>query len=97
MEVVLQIEAKNLTKVKDILLKDDTVSRASIIFKDAKNFAGKEGYYCYINGLEDQCKRAIELTKDLAKETTEKEKQEVINKIKEEESKAMEGFGGIFG
>lgn len=97
MEVVLLIETKNLAKVKDILLKDDVVSRASIVFKDAKIFGGKDGYYCYINGLEKQCKKAIELTKDLAKEAMEKEKQEVINKIKEEESKAMEGFGGIFG
>jgi len=34
---------------------------------------------------------------ELAKEATDKEKAEVIKKIKEEEEKAMTGFGGIFG
>jgi len=107
MEVVLSIEMKNLQKVKDILLKDDAVSRASIVFKDAKGITGKEGYYCYVSGLDEQCKKALELvnvknektgeTTELAKEVKDKEKLDVINKIKEEENRAMEGFGGIFG
>lgn len=105
MEMVLSMETKDYQKVKDMLLKDDIVSRASIIFKEAK-ILDKEGYYCYMSGLEDQCKRALELIKtkddkgnvtELAKEVTGKEKEELIKKIKEEESKAMEGFGGIFG
>ena len=107
MEVVLSIEMKNLQKVKDILLKDDIVSRASIIFKDAKGITGKEGYYCYVSGLDEQCKKALDNMKvkdekagettELAKEVKDKEKVDVINKIKEEENRAMEGFGGIFG
>ncbi len=55
------------------------------------------GSNCYISGLEEQCKKALELTKGLIKEVKDKEKEEVINKIKEEENKAMESFGGIFG
>lgn len=97
MEVVISIEMKNLQKVKEILLKDDVVSRTSIVFKDAKDLTGKEGYYCYISGLDEQCKRALELAKDLVKEVKDKERDEVISKIKGEEEKAMEGFGGIFG
>jgi len=97
MEVVISIEMKNLQKVKDILMKDDVVSRASIVFKEAKGITGKEGYYCYLSGLDEQCKRALELAKDLVKEIKDKEKSDVINKIKEEEDKAIKGFGGIFG
>jgi hypothetical protein len=95
MEILLQTETKNYSKLRDILLKDDLVSRASIVFKEAKTLSKEEGYYCYISGTEDQCKKAVELAKDLAKEI--KDKEEIINKIKEEEEKAEEGFGGIFG
>lgn len=107
MEILLLIETKNYNKVRDILLKDDVVSRASLTFKEAKSFGDKEGYYCYISGLEEQCKRALKLIKikpegegeiiELAKEIKNKEREEVINKIKDEEEKATEGFGNIFG
>ena len=96
MEIVLQLESKNLQKVKDVLLKDDTVSRASIVFKEGKSLIGKEGYYCYISGGEEHCKRAVELSKDIAKEAEGKDKTKVIKKIKEEQDKAAEGFGSIF-
>jgi hypothetical protein len=106
MEIVLSMEQKNLQKVKDILLKDDVVSRASIVFKEAKGLTGKEGFYCYLSGSEEQCKKALEKVKikdektsevtELAKEVSGKEKEEVVSKIKEEEDKALEGFGGIF-
>lgn len=95
MEIVLHIETKDYSKLRDILLKDDLVSRASIVFKEAKTLSKEEGYFCYISGTEYQCKKALELTKDLSKEI--KDKEEIINKIKEEENKAEEGFGGIFG
>jgi len=108
MEILLLIETKNYSKLRDILLKDDVVSRASITFKDAKSLSDKEGYYCRISGTEEQCKKALELIKikpeeeggemiELAKEVENKEGEEVIKKIKEEEEKATEGFGGIFG
>jgi len=54
-------------------------------------------YICYISGLDEQCKKAVELAKDLSAPIEGNEKQEVISKIKEEESKATEGLGGIFG
>jgi len=104
MELVLQIETKNYQKVRDILLKDDSVSRASIVFKEG-SIIGKKDYYSYISGLEEQCKRALDLVKEkdektgeiveLAKEVTGSEKEELIKKIKEEEDKAIEGFGSI--
>ncbi len=96
MEVVLKFDKKDLQRVKEILLKDEVVSRASIIFKEGE-IIGEENYYCYISGLEEQCKRALELTKDIAKEAEKEEKNKVIEKIKEEEERANEGFGAIFG
>lgn len=106
MEIVLQIETKNYQKVKDILLKDDSVSRASIVFKEG-NIIGKDEYYSYISGRDEQCKKALELIRqkdektgeviELAKEIIGKDKEELINKIKEEESKATESFGSILG
>ena len=104
MEIVLQIKTKNYQKVKDILLKDDSVSRASIVFKEG-GIIGKEGYYSYIIGSEEQCKRTLSLVKqkdektgeviELAKEVGGKDKEELISKIKEEEDRAIEGFGNI--
>lgn len=104
--MVISIEQKNLQKVKDLLLKDDVVSRASIIFKEAKTLTGKEGFYCYISGSEEQCKRALEKVKiedkktgetiELAKEVSGEERDGVLRRMKEEEDKALEGFGGIF-
>ena len=95
MEIVLTFESKNLQKVRDVLFKDDVVSRASIMFKDG-SIIGKQGYYCYLRGTDEQCKKAVEISKDLVKEVTGKEKGDLINKVKEEENKASEGMGGIF-
>jgi len=96
MEIVLQLESKNAQKVKEILNKDQTTSRASITFRDG-SLIGKEGQFCHISGTDEQCKKAIELTKEVAKETEKKVRDEFITKLKEEESKAGEGLGGIFG
>ncbi len=96
MEIVLSIKSENYAKVKDELLKDDAVSRASVQFKDAKMFDG-EGYYCYISGGDEQCKKALELTKELAEEVEGEKKEKIISKIKEEGDTATEAFGGLFG
>ena len=106
MEILLWIETKDYNKLRDILLKDDAVSRASLAFKEAKTLNEKDGYYCLVSGTDEQCKKTLEIVKikpeegeeiELAKEVEGKEKEEVIKKIKEEQDKAMEGFGGIFG
>ncbi len=98
MEIIFKIEKQNLQKVKDILLKDETVSKASINFKESKGL-GLVGdhYYCYISGLDEACEKAKELTKDLAEVVNEKAAKEIIEKIKSEEESAMTGFGDIFG
>ena len=98
MEVVFKIEKKNLQKVKDFLLKDEIVSRASVTFKESNSLGLKgDHYYCYISGLDEACYKAKELTKDLAEVVNEKDAKEIIEKIKSEEETAMTGFGNIFG
>ena len=98
MEVVFKIEKQHLQKAKDVLLKDETVSKASINFKEAKTLGfDNDHYYCYISGLDEACDKAKELTKDLAEVVDEKEAKKIIEKIKSEEESAMTGFGDIFG
>lgn len=96
MEVVLHFKSENYAKGKDVLLSDDAVSRASMTFKEG-SIVGRKGYFCYLSGTDEQCKKAVELTKELAEEVTEEEKEQVINKIKKEEDTAIEGFGNILG
>ena len=97
MEIVLHVEGKNFQKFREMILKDERVSRASIVFKEAKLYGGSDGYYCYISGTSDQVKKAVEISKDLAKKLGAKKEKEFIAKMKEEENRATEAFGSIFG
>jgi hypothetical protein len=104
MDVVLLIEAPSYEKVRRILLRDEVVSRASLIFREA-SIVQKEGYYCWISGGEEACNVALRISqiinsfaeRGVVREVKGAEKDEVIAKLKEETSKAVEGFGGIFG
>lgn len=105
MEVILHAEEGNYMKLKDKLMADEVVNRASMTFRDAKMYGMKGGYLLIITGTEDRCKHAVDLSKErqngeevvLAKEISGGEKEEILRKIKEEEDKAAEGFGNIFG
>jgi hypothetical protein len=96
MEIVLHFKSENYAKSKDVLLSDDVVGRSSLVFKEG-SVIGKEGYFCYISGTEEQCKRALELVKELGEEVKDDVKSRLITKIKEEEEKAISGFGDILG
>ena len=96
MEIVFHFKSENFAKAKEILLTDDIVGRASMTFKDGTT-VGKDGYFCYFSGTDEQCKRAKDLIKDLAEISDDKTKILVISKIKEEEDQAIQGFGSILG
>jgi hypothetical protein len=96
MDLVLQMETRNYNKIREKLMKDDTTSRSSMTFKEGKEY-GVEGYILYVSGTEEQVKKALELSKDMAKEISDKKKDEIIAKIKEEENRASEAMGGLFG
>jgi hypothetical protein len=98
MDILFKIEKENLEQAKNLLLSDDIVSRGSITFKEGSSLGLKEnGYYCYLSGTDKICKKAKELVKDLTKLIEGKNKDKIIKEIKNEEQKAMEGFGAIFG
>ena len=97
MEILYEIEKSDLQKVKDVLLKDDLVGRASVLFKDGSTLGFGNKYYCYVSGIEEACKKSEELMENLGKKIKEEEKEKVVQKIKEEENSAIKGFGGIFG
>ena len=106
MDVVLHIENVDAyRKLKEKLLADETVNRASMVFKDAKLYTQKPGNLIVISGTEDRLKAAMKIAeaekladgKPAAVETDGKEKEEVLKKLKEEEDRAIEGMGGIFG
>jgi len=103
MEVILHAEGDNYRKLKERLLGDEVVNRASITFKDAKQFEKERGYFCIIKGDEERCAKALELAKDqetgeeLAKELTGEEKEKVLKALEEEGDRANEGFGNMFG
>ena len=97
MEIVLKVKSENYQKVREILLKDDIISRASIIFKDGNQFGFENFYLIYISGTDEQIKKAIGVTKDLAEKLEEEKEKDVIKKLKEESEKAIEGFGSILG
>jgi len=96
MDLLLFSKRENSKKLEEKLKKDDLVSGASIRVRDA-GIANKEGIYFYIEGTEDKIKKAIELAKDLGEEVSGEEKEKVVKILKEEEERAIEGFGAILG
>ena len=102
MELILHVDGNNYKKLQEKLLADEVVNRASIKFKDAKQFGKEKGYLCIVSGTEERVEQAKKLSEDkegnkIALEITGEEKEGILKKIKEEEDKAIEGFGGIFG
>ena len=95
MEVVLYAEGEAAEKLREILLKDEIVSRANVLFKDAKPL-DREGFYIRILGSEEQCKRALELSKDLAEEVSGEEKERVLKALRSEDEEMLSGFSGVF-
>jgi len=87
---------ENSKELEEKLKKDDLVSGASIKVRDA-NIVNKDGMYFYLEGTEDKINKAKELAKDLAEEVSGEEKEKVVKILKEEEERAIEGFGAILG
>jgi len=93
MEVILHTDGNNYKKIKEKLLSDEIVNRASIVFKEATQFGKESGYLCVVTGDEERCKRALELAKgeveekektSMPVETTAELAEEITGKEKEE-------------
>ena len=95
MELILYVERGSADKLREILLKDDVVSRANVLFRDAKSL-GKDGYYVRVLGSEEQCRKALELAKDLAEEVSGEEREKVLKMLESEDEEMLSGFSGVF-
>jgi len=92
---------ENKDKVECLIKQDDLINRQSIIIRSADsldiNDKFKNGYFLLIDGNDEAIKKADKLLKDLSERVVNKNEERIISKIKEEEEKAIEGFGGILG
>jgi len=92
---------ENKDKVECLIKQDDLINRQSIIIRSADsldiNDKFKNGYFLLIDGNDEAIKKADKLLKDLSERVVNKNEERIISKIKEEEEKAIEDFGGILG
>ncbi len=93
MKNVWKVKEKN--KVENILKSDDITSRHSIMFRDLSTMGLGEGYVLIMDAPEDVLRRVEELCKDLLEKCDKKD--DILKEIGQEEEKAINGFGGIFG
>ncbi len=94
---IFEVKTSEAGKINTIL-KDDLVSRQSIIIRDASALDIKEEVsYLKIEGSTEGVKRAEELAKELGMtKLPEKKAKTVDDKIKEQEDSAATGMGMIF-
>lgn len=94
---VFRLGPAHASKV-DLLLKDDLVSRQSVIARDAKSlgFAG-EDRYVLIEGTDAALARAVDLLKDAGKPLAGPEAEDVHRRVRAQEDDAASGMGLIFG
>ncbi len=98
MRILFLVKKEDYSKVSNLVLKDDLISRQSINFRDMASLGLKEdGYYLDLDGSEEAVKKAQEILKDLVKEVTGSDKDKVLEIITKQEESANAGFGSIFG
>ena len=95
--LIFEVKKENSGKINTII-KDDLVSRQSIITRDASSLEIKgEATYLKIDGNEEALKKAEELGKELGfKKLDEKQAKEVNEKIETQDDSAASGMGMIF-
>ena len=95
--VIFEVKAAEAAKI-NTLIKDDLVSRQSIVIRDAKSLDIKEEVsYLKVEGSAEGIKRAEELAKELEmKKLPVKKAKTIDDKIKEQEDSAATGMGMIF-
>ena len=96
--VIFEVKTENIAKIND-LLKDDIISRQSILTRDSSSLnIEKDVSYLKIEGSNEGIKKAEELAKEFEfKKLSVKEAEEINKKIEEQENSAADGMGMIFG
>ena len=95
--VIFEVDKEHTGKI-NTLLKDDIVSRQSILSRDAHSLEMKgEATYLKIEGSSEGVKRAKKLAKELGfKKLDIKHAKEINKKIEQQEDSAASGMGMIF-
>ena len=95
--VIFEVKPEDAGKI-NTMIKDDTVSRQSIVIRDSNSIDTKgDNSYLKIEGSETGIKRAKELAKELGlKELNKKKAEEINKKIEQQEDSAATGMGMIF-
>ena len=95
--VIFELKSEDAGKINKII-KDDLVSRQSILTRDSSSLNIKgELLYLKIEGSNEGLKRAEELAKEYKlKKLVEKKAKEINEKIIEQEDSAASGMGMIF-
>lgn len=94
--VIFDVKKDNEPKIKEPL-KDDLVSRQSILIKEAKVLDIKDHeILVLIEGDKKALEKAEELFLDIGKKLDDKARDEVYKKIKDEEGEVLGGVGLIF-
>ena len=95
--VIFEVDKEHTSKITT-LIKDDLVSRQSILSRDAHSLEMKgDATYVKIEGSTDGIKRAEEVAKELGfKKLTVKQAKKIDEKIQQQEDSAATGMGMIF-
>ena len=95
--VIFEVKSENVGKI-NTLIKDDLVSRQSILTRDASSLDTKGDFsYVKIEGSKEGIKKAEEIAKELEfKKLNEKDAKDINKKIQEQEDSAASGMGMIF-
>ncbi|MBI1972287.1 MAG: hypothetical protein HYS53_03225 [Candidatus Aenigmarchaeota archaeon] len=97
MDILYLIPRQDFSEVEQFLLKDDLVSRQSLVFRTAGNYGFKEdAILVKISGSDEGVERAKELIGGKGKPVEGAERERVLNQIKDEEDAVAQGFGNIF-
>ncbi len=75
----------------------DLAAKQSITVKDGKSLLGKEGSFIYIKGSSEGVERCKEILSKFIEQCPEEDLKKAKEKIKEENERAVCGFGNIFG
>ena len=95
--VIFEIKSEDVGKINNVI-KDDLVSRQSILTRDASSLGFKgDVSYLKIEGSEAGVKKAEELAKEYNfRKLNDKKAKEINDKILEQEDSAATGMGMIF-
>ena len=95
--IIFEVKSENAGKI-NTLIKDDLISRQSILTRDASSLDMKgDVSYVKIEGSKEGLKQAEKLAKELDfKKLDEKKAKKINEKIEEQEDSAASGMGMIF-